>query len=136
MNSLWVLIAVLVFGVVDYVGYPWFKKIERVWIYRIFQTALQILIVYLLWFWPAVAFMVIWWTFGCDFVFYGCCEWLPLKGWPGKGSFDSDAMSGFYWAWWTPIGLVREEKIFRKTELWIQAAVGIVIAVVILYLKG
>lgn len=129
MNFILTVLACLIFGWVDYWLYPPAYNHNWVGWYRAIQTTLQIAIVFCLWYFfswiPAVSFLILWWVFGCDLIFYGCCELNILKDWPGKGSWNHDAGAGYYWAWWTPLGMcrfVRElgfKRLVKKLFAWL-----------------
>jgi hypothetical protein len=141
-------IALAIFGIFDYIGYNYalqhgnpiaFKIFgKEVTFYRVTQTGLQILISLILWwiidFTTACGFLLLWWVFIADFMYYGICEleWFKLNEmYPGKGGLKNDDKNGITWAWWTPIGLVYllinkgVKKPISTIVLLIQALAGI-----------
>ncbi len=139
------IVATLAFTLFDLWLFP--RAAERgllVW-YRIAQVALQIGLYGAAWYitdWTAaVAAGVIWWTGGCDVLFY----------WLGKYAWWSSIWS---WLWWTPAGLWRWIPAFIKASgpvlkraevgrdavtidgcgvLW-QAGIGVLLAILLLLL--
>jgi hypothetical protein len=57
----------------------------------------------------AIAFNVVWWTWGADAVYYGYAEMFNASGhWERRGSFQRSIMENHCtWAWWTPVGVAR-----------------------------
>lgn len=72
----------------------------------------------------AAASAVIWWTGGCDVLFY----------WFGKYEFWGER--NWFWMWWTPLGLVRgrRENLMNSVEVFRQSIIGAGIGVAILNL--
>lgn len=98
---------VIAFAMFDYVGY----NILPLIVWRIIQFLLQALIVWDLWmffnFYAAGAFMLIWWGWICDFIYYWFYDHLKLYGGTHAGeAYKYDVKEGrVTWAWWTPVGL-------------------------------
>jgi hypothetical protein len=114
---LWLGGAAVAFAGFDYVGFNltrsspgWLK------VYRVCQVLAQSAITYLLYerlgLSTAVSFNVLWWTFCCDFLYYGYAELFnPGHPWESRGDmrggvFENDAT----WAYWTPLGIMRGMK--------------------------
>lgn len=146
MTNVYVVLASLVFAFFDYWLYTPSVTYSVKALYRVDQTLLQILLALVLWLyvdWTATGkFLLIWWTFSCDLLYYGFCELEVLKDHPGRGSWNIDARVGYYWAWWTPLGLYywahwaplghsRKDIAFNQNELFAQALIGLAIAFMI-----
>jgi len=136
--------AAIVFALFDYFGFnislnkKWadFSLFNR---YRAAQLVFQIvlsLLVFLLSGWKAaLVFNLIWWTWGCDFLFYLFCEIFNYGN--DRGNFKKEVKgNNVQWAWWTPYGLMFTKKgdVIKISVLIIQSIVGVVLAIVIYFL--
>ena len=134
----------VVFALFDYFGFN--IGLKRGWAdftlknkYRYFQTVFQLFLTALLLFisgWQAALVMnVIWWTWGCDLLFYLLCEIFNYGN--DRGNFRKEVLSNsVQWAWWTPYGLLFTKKgdTIPYKILIIQSAAGIVISVIVVIL--
>ena len=132
----------LVFSLGDYIGFNLLKKAHREQAfnatpYRMAEGLSQIAITYFLYrvcgWKSAIAFNLIWWTWGDDFAYYEWEQLLAFFPW------DHRAGSGLRFreydsAGWTPIGLTRPQgsEIARST-LIAQAVIGFSISMPILW---
>lgn len=129
-----ILLAVLTFSLFDYIGFNLLavKKNKRV-LYRIIQTALQIILCVLLfrmdWSY-AVGFMLLWWTWLCDWTYY-FIDYLSEKilgnSFEGGDSLIEVATGKMTvsWAWWTPVGLITGRRYLTNSVLIYQSLAGI-----------
>ncbi|MAT38643.1 MAG: hypothetical protein CL946_03460 [Ectothiorhodospiraceae bacterium] len=131
--------AVVLFAAYDYVGFNLAKHDEN-WleVYRVSQVVLQGALAWVLnreagWS-SAAAFGAIWWTFGCDLLYYAFAELLdPGEPWQGAGAFSESVLADrVTWAYWTPLGIARgydREEPIEGSALLTQAAIGLVAGV-------
>lgn len=134
----------LVFALGDYVGFNLIKKAHGEQgfkappaLYRVAEGLSQAAITYFLYricgLNSAIAFNLIWWTWGDDFAYY---EWEQLLGF---FPWDHRAGSGLRFreydsAGWTPIGLTRPQgSMIARSTLIAQSAVGLSISMAILW---
>ncbi len=111
---LWLAGASLSYALFDYAGFNLVRGNNTTTpIYRVVQALVQAGITWFLYeklgLSTAVAFNVIWWTWGMDALFYGYTELFNVGGeWKGRGIFKSDIMeNNCTWASWTPVGMAR-----------------------------
>lgn len=137
MTLLIAVLATALFGFVDYVGYNTIGQ-KLLVLYRILQTSIQIGIVVLLFefagFLAALSFLLLWWTFCSDMIYYGFCAWLRWFKTEPPNAFEQDVEGNVVtWAWWTPYGLVRGHKTepIDGTILIAQAISGIMVGLAI-----
>ena len=134
--------AVVVFALFDYFGFNFslkkgwadFSNFNR---YRVVQGLFQLFLTVLLFYFSgwraAAAFNIIWWTWGCDFMFYLYCEIFNYG--KDRGNFRKEVMSNSVkWAWWTPYGMMFTKKgdVIKFKTLVLQAVLGTLAAVVVL----
>lgn len=134
------------YALYDYIAFNAFafnQGDERQLQYRLFQAPTQIFIHR----WlsqnvspqAAAAFEVIWWTWGCDLMFYAIAELgLGQEGWHGPGSFEGVSRAKVTWASWTPMGIVAGLGNLINGEPWtepldggqliLQSLVGVLVA--------
>lgn len=136
--------AVLVYSGIDYVGYNLTRNDKTALVgYRIFQVMMQAALSWLLYdqvgLPTAIGFNLIWWTFGCDFTYYGYSELFNPGGkWESRGALSANVMGNHAtWAYWTPIGIMRGMKrnqpIAGSTlvaQSLIGAAIGVSVSLV------
>ena len=135
-------IGAVLFSLFDYFGFN--ISLKRGWAefnndrgYRMVQGAVQAVITLILLLvsgWKAaLGFNIIWWTWGCDFLFYLYCEIFNYG--KDRGNFRKEVLGGaVQWAWWTPYGLLftkRGDVINHRKLVW-QAVLGMLGAVIIL----
>jgi hypothetical protein len=132
---------VLIFSLFDYFGFN--ISLRKRWAdytlinkYRIAQFIFQIILSGLLFYisgWQSVAaFTIIWWTWGCDFIFYFLCEIFNYGN--DRGNFRKEVIgNNVQWAWWTPYGLLFTKKgdVIKLKILIVQSITGCVISVLI-----
>lgn len=131
--------ASLGFALFDYVGYNLVRDNPTTTpIYRVVQKLVQLGISWILYeelgLPTAIAFNLIWWTWGLDAIYYGYTELFNVGGaWSGRGAFQADIMSNnCYWASWTPVGIAQgadgKKKIAGDT-LVAQSIIGAALAI-------
>ncbi|MCU0373250.1 MAG: hypothetical protein MUE56_08420, partial [Ignavibacteria bacterium] len=125
----------VLFALFDYFGFN--IGLKRGWAdfslknkYRTYQAAFQILLTAFLFFvfgWlSALVFLLLWWTWVCDLLFYLFCEIFNYGN--DRGNFRKEVLSNsVQWAWWTPYGLLFTKKgnTIPYKILIIQSAAGI-----------
>lgn len=131
-------IAVIIFGFIDYIGYNLARKYSAIIAYRIIQVFIQACIAAILWklfgVWSAASFMLLWWTFNADFVYYFFynLNWLKIEG---EAGFRLEVLGNqVTWAWWTPIGLFMHggrREVILWNDLAMQAAIGVIGSILI-----
>ncbi len=138
------ILAVIVFSLFDYFGFNislkknWadFKLFNR---YRAAQVSVQIILTLLLLFlsgWQSVlVFNLIWWTWGCDFLFYLFCEIFNYGN--DRGNFRIEVLgNNVQWAWWTPYGLMftKRGEVIKFKILLFQSLIGLLTSILIVHL--
>jgi hypothetical protein len=131
--------ATLLFSLADYIGFNVMQPIPKlpVW-YRPTQFLLQCAITYFLYeklgLSSAIAFNVIWWTWGADLSFYGWIDAFNEGGTWGGRTRNELYEHHITWADWTPVGLLRPSGAnIANSTLYGQAAGGFAIALSILW---
>jgi hypothetical protein len=138
LNFLDVAAAGLLYAGVDYSGFNATKhRPSLLKKYRIFQlimqSALTVFLALRCGLAEAVAFNLVWWTFGLDFLYYVYAFLLnPGRPWDSRGDlrkwvFQNDAR----WAYWTPIGIARgmsKDVGISGKALTVQSTIGILAA--------
>jgi|FrelakmetLWP11LW_1041352.scaffolds.fasta_scaffold06113_2 hypothetical protein len=131
----------VIFALFDYFGFN--ISLKRKWAdythrnkYRTAQLLFHILLTLLLFVftgWQTALIMnIIWWTWGCDFVFYLFCEIFNIGN--DRGNFRKEVLSNsVQWAWWTPYGLLftGKGKTIKFIILLTQFIFGILISIFI-----
>lgn len=141
-DRLWrVSAATLIFSAVDYVGYNTMgRNPNLLTTYRVLQYLTQGVLTYWLWssgdFKCALSFNLIWWTWGCDWTYYGMATAVNPK-YPTWENRSTSAYSTTHvtWAWWTPVGLMNganRNEVIPSNTLAVQSFVGLSISIVIL----
>lgn len=133
--------ASLAYSFLDYVGFNLDVNIHHntVWIYRGLQTLTQAAISYFLYktcgLNSAIAFNVIWWSWGDDLGFYGYQLGINMGSpWPNRTYRNDLRDNQITWAGWTPIGLLRPQgSRIPRDALYGQAAVGFTVALGLLW---
>lgn len=141
-SLLYTVLASTVFALFDYFGFN--ISLKKGWAdfsnfnkYRVvqglFQLCLTILLYYISGWRAAAAFIIIWWTWGCDFLFYLYCEMFNYGN--DRGNFRKEVKGNCVkWAWWTPYGLLFTKKgdvIMYRKLVW-QAVLGTLAAVILI----
>ncbi|MDP4199690.1 MAG: hypothetical protein Q8922_03705 [Bacteroidota bacterium] len=134
--------ASLTFALADYLGWnldiynhPGNSKV----VYRSLQLVAQAAISYFLYktcgLNSAIAFNLVWWTWGDDLAFYGYQLGInPAAPWPNRNLDNNLRDNAIRWAGWTPIGLMRPpNSIIPRDALYGQAAVGFALSMSILW---
>lgn len=107
---------------------------EALKVYRVGQVAVQTVITAHLYqsegWQGAVAFNLIWWTWTCDYAYYGWAVTLnPSAPWENR-SYNG-LQNKITWAYWTPIGLAhRKGEPLSRDVLTMQALMGLACAAV------
>lgn len=134
------IIAVMVFSLFDYIGYN--LSVRHNWLktYRKIQIGLQILLFLLLWIIsgaiPAMLFMFLWACWVYDWLYY-VIDYLSQKiiriSFEGGDSLMNivTGKTTVSWADFTLYAELSNKKILSNKELIIQAAVGIVVSVLV-----
>lgn len=126
----------LIFSIFDYIGFN-YSRDKNLTTYRVVQYIVQIALTYFVWtifsWQSAIAWLLLWWTFLCDFMYYGIA-WLvnPSGTWEGRSQL-LQSLNGVSWAWWTPYGLFinglkNKARIIPLKILLIQGGIGFVVA--------
>jgi hypothetical protein len=133
--------AALGFALFDYVGYNLVRNSDTgLPIYRVVQVLTQLGVSWLLYekvgLPTAIAFNLIWWTWGLDAIYYGYTELFNAGGsWERRGAFRSQILGNHCtWASWTPVGISRgmdPKKPIAGDTLIAQFLVGAGLAVTI-----
>jgi len=123
---LWLTGSCIAFSLFDYAGY---NATKGSIVYRISQAVVQVGLTYLLYkqlgISSAIAFNVIWWTWGLDLLYY---QWGRIL--PPYDILEKDKQ--VTWAHFTPIGLMRSNgNPIAHNTLIAQSLIGLVIAVTI-----
>jgi hypothetical protein len=126
----------LAFSFVDYIGYNltrYNSHASRV-AFRLFQATLQAGISYFLYkkcgLNSAIAFNLIWWTWGDDLGFYGWAYTTRIYPWDDNSGIKNGYIS---WAGWTPVGLVRKQGSSIPVSTFVaQSIIGFAISIAIL----
>jgi len=137
-KALYLIGASAAFSTIDYLGYNLSKNDQGTApvSYRIIQGLLQAGITYFLYekcgLPTSIAFNLIWWTFGNDFLYYGISELVPPGGqFEGRGTWGSFARQGGPGhAYWTPVGILRGYQRGEKIPANTMAAQAIIGAVI------
>lgn len=142
-----ILIATFGFSLFDWIGY----NVSRLngWVgekfinpYRIVQMLVQLIIIGILWYFLsfilALCFVLLWFTWTCDWIYYLYCF---LFGWTGlslPGEYKEPFQNTVTWAWWTPYGLIdllinrkenRQYRVIKYPVLIIQSLIGIILTI-------
>lgn len=133
--------ASLAFALFDYVGFNLTQNVNQSppWIYRSVQVLTQAAISYFLYktcgISSAIAFNIIWWTWGDDLGFYGYQLLFNMPyPWPNRTYRNDLQANHITWAGWTPIGLLRTPgSAIARDALYGQAVLGFSIALTILW---
>jgi len=152
INLLYILAFTFGFSLFDYIMYNEFNK--QGWTngifapYRIFQTSVQLLFIALAWYFcngiVAIGFTILWWTWGCDWIFHLFCfgDFYDDKQYVWDKDTRKKYWNAISWAWWTPYGLLdllisgkdkgtKYFKIINWRILAVQSLIGIIITVVL-----
>jgi hypothetical protein len=131
----------LVYALGDYIGYNLTRHDTRqLRRYRIGQVCMQMVLTGLTWFaasWAtALAFNLIWWTFGEDILYYAFAAILNPGGrWESRGNFRKNILGNrCTWAFWTPAGMMRgmnRAACIPARVLIPQAIAGLFLAVIL-----
>ena len=128
-------IALIVFAFFDYFGYNVLHKIQPT-VCGITQHALLIAIAAILYFlaWQCtVAFILLWWTWWADAIYYVFADsfrWYHKAGDRWQAEAVEDRVT---WAWWTPMGLMLPYKMpMPYTTLLRQLIIGMALALIIM----
>jgi hypothetical protein len=134
-NFAYSLLGAVFFALFDYIGYN--LSLRKNWVnmkfvnpYRISQSIVQVLITSVLLFFvswqSALGFNIIWWSWGCDILFYFFCASLNI--FKDRGNFTKQVIGNqVTWAWWTPYGLLftKKQDTVKWQKLILQAAIGL-----------
>ena len=133
----------LIFGLFDYLGFN--LALRKKWTdnsyinpYRIIQFVFQCFLsaagLFVFGWLSVVIFLVLWWTFVCDHIFYLFAYIIRLNP-SDKNDFRNQILNdGCYWAHWTPWGLIKcRGKICLVTgrEILIQSLFGILLSLIL-----
>jgi hypothetical protein len=131
-----VLGASLAFSFVDYIGFNMtrYNSSASKIVFRSLQIMLQGGLSYFLYkqcgLNSAIAFNLIWWTWGDDFGFYGWAYTTRIYPWEDNRGISHEGIS---WAGWTPIGLLRAHgSSISRSALIAQGILGFAISIAIL----
>ncbi len=135
---LWLSGAAITYSLFDYVGYNLARGDNgSLRAYRVLQVLVQAGITWLLHeqagLPTAIAFNVIWWTWGMDALYYVYTDMFNAQGdWEKRGSFERVILGNrCTWASWTPIGIacgMDESKPIAGDALMAQVFAGAITA--------
>lgn len=140
-NFIWSFIGAAVFALYDYIGHN--ISLRRNWVninfinpYRVSQSIVQLiisalLIIFIGW-QSMVGFNIIWWSWGCDIIFYFYCNSLNI--YKDRGNFTKQVLGNqISWAWWTPYGLLFTKKgeVIKWQRLILQSVIGLIFAIAV-----
>ena len=140
ITILYILAGFLFFSVFDYVGYNLIAVNNKdLFHYRILQVSIQIVlsvVLFLLSPISAVCFLLLWWFWLCDWMYY-FIDYTLLKlfniGFEKGTGFNHVKSEGCNWAWWTPYGLIvyafTGNKHLLADELIFQSIIGVSIVI-------
>jgi hypothetical protein len=135
-RTAYVLGSSLAFSLFDYIGFNMtrYNSHASVIAFRILQAGLQTGLSYFLYkkcgLNSAIAFNLIWLTWGDDWGFYGWAYTTRFYPWEDNSGFRGGTVS---WAGWTPIGLLRKKgSLIAVDALVAQAIIGLSISIAIL----
>lgn len=151
VDFMWAVIALIVFGVYDYFGYNVVDHSERekTAAYRVQQVFVKLLIFGALFtqisWQSASAFILGWWFWLADLVYYAICEifngfkrWFKHNWLPGKGSFNEVRFGKVLWSGWTLFGLLfnrgKNGRPMSYAMSMTQAMFGLVVMIVVVFL--
>jgi hypothetical protein len=136
---LWLAGASAVFSLFDYVGFNLARTDDTsLKLYRVLQVLVQAGLTWLLHeqagLGTAVAFNVVWWTWGMDALYYVYTDMFDAGGhWEKRGAFERAILGNqCTWAWWTPIGISRgmdNKRPIAGDALMAQMALGAAAAI-------
>lgn len=141
----YVLGASAAFSLFDYIGYNLANRTSFLPAYRVLQTSVQLALSYFLYktcgLSSTIAFNLLWWTWNDDLLYYCWADLFNVKSPNALNSsiWENRSNSGLnysspYWAWWTPIGLLRPKHApIARSSLLAQAAIGFSISMAILW---
>lgn len=137
MEIMWLLISVFGFALFDFFGYNLAiqKNLIKEYDYRIVQTTVQLWIFVMLMGFvnttTAIVFMILWFTFNCDWLYYFYCI---IFGWVFgiTKEWKQPFKNVIRWGWWTPMGLIKlffdkEKTVIPGGFLVAQSLLGIII---------
>jgi hypothetical protein len=149
MELLYSFTGIIIFSLYDYFGFhishkKGWEDFTALNPYRISQFFIQVIITAILfyfggWF-PALAFNILWWTWWADLLFYCWYDTLRVFGYPrSPGGFRQQVLGNkVTWAYWTMWGILRfkhKDKVMKKHEIFLQAAAGLIMVIIIYFLK-
>lgn len=127
------------FSLFDYFGYN-LLGIKHETLYRTIQIMVQIATILLLVLneniLGAVLFIILWWTWCCDWFYYVidyCSQKILGNSFEGGDSLQN-VFSGeetVSWAWWTIYGLITGKRILSNKELIVQSSVGVIMTIIL-----
>lgn len=137
-------IAAILFALFDYFGFN--ISLKKNWAdyslfnkYRVVQGLVQIVLSLLLLIlsgWKSViVFNLIWWTWGCDYLFYLFCEIFNYGN--DRGNFRKEVLgNNVQWAWWTPYGFLFTKRgdVIKSKILMVQSIIGLILSFIIVML--
>jgi hypothetical protein len=143
MNFVYAVLASIIFSFYDYFGYNVIalkgQYKGRLYFYRVTQALVGALLLYALFdisTRAALAALVIYFTFGDDFLYYAFCN-LGWYGLTGKVFKEQILGNQCTWAWGTPFGLITwaitkvRKSVISGDLLCLQAAIGLFVALAI-----
>jgi hypothetical protein len=138
---LWLAGASAAFSLFDYIGFNMARTDDgSLKLYRVMQVLVQAGLTWLLHeqagLGTAVAFNVVWWTWGMDALYYVYTDMFDAGGhWEKRGAFERAILGNqCTWAWWTPLGISRgmdNKRRIAGDALMAQMALGAAAAITI-----
>lgn len=148
MELIYSFAGIIIFSLYDYFGFhishkKGWEDFTFINPYRVSQTIIQLAITAALyiaggWYTP-LAFIILWWTWWADLMFYFWYDTLRFFGYPRKpGGFRQQVLGNkVTWAYWTMWGLLRfkhKDTVMKRNEIFVQAAMGLTIVLLIYFL--
>lgn len=139
------ILGTIIFAIFDYFGYNEAAKSGKVnekFInpYRILQMIVQVGIAVACYFLggyiAVIVFVLLWWVWVCDWIFYLLGELLGIYG--REHLYNEPFGNIVTWAWWTPYGLIKwlitgeQQTVIKWPILLTQSIIGIIISILIL----
>lgn len=144
MKVLYLAAATAAFAMFDYICFNLVRvNGAALRIYRLVQVLVQLGITWLLYgavgLPTAIAYNVVWWTWGADAVYYAYTALFNAGGhWERRGAFTKNILGNrCTWAWWTPVGIARgmsKTTPIRGGVILAQSLLGVLLALALVLL--
>jgi hypothetical protein len=144
VKVLYLAIATAFFALFDYISFNLVRTISTALrIYRLIQVLVQLAITWVLLrtvgLPTAIAYNVVWWTWGADALYYVYTAIFNAGGhWERRGAFRKYVLGNrCTWAWWTPVGVAKgmsKKTVIRGDVLIAQSLIGVILALALILL--